>query len=134
MYERALHFKNRFLRDGVLFLLFTPLFIYMNQTDGKPFTKGIIILPLVGSLWLLSGWWILKNLKLKSASGDGSEIIPERMHYKKAELVFSFLIFITLVLSLQHWKFAEYLGIAVVVSYSYWLYSQIKLLRNYFAA
>jgi hypothetical protein len=131
MYERAQYYRSKYIRNGIAGLVISALLIYYTATKNEPFTPAIIIFPIVAFMWFYFGLWINKKLKVKIAATE-SQIIDERFPFKQIEYFLSLLIAIALVLGFQHWKFADYLIIPLVIAYVWWSYYQMKLLNNYF--
>lgn len=132
MYERAEYFKNRFIRNGIAGFAISAFFMYNAFSNEKTFQPIAFIFPVVAFVWLCLGLWINKKLKTKDAIKDSNEITDERISFQYIELILTVLLVLSLFLNIRHYEYANYLMISIVIAYTYWLYTQVKLLSKYF--
>ncbi len=132
MYERAKYFRNKFIRNGIFGLVICVILIYSTVTSEALFLARLIILLIVSVVWLYFGLHINRKLKSKDKTKDKIEITDERISFKQVEFLLSILLIVAIFLGIRHVKYADYLAIPIVVAYLWWLYSQMKLLNNYF--
>lgn len=132
MDERAKYFSRKFIRNGIAGILISALLIYNAIVKIEPSNVTLFIFPVLSLVWLYFGLMINKKLKTKNATNSIPEISDERITFRQIEFVFTILIFGILFAYLKHLSYAGYLIAAVLIAYIWWLYSQIKLLNNYF--
>ncbi len=133
MYERAKYFRTKFIRNGIAGFAMSALLIYYT-IKGEALNPSVVIIPVAALLWLYFGLRINNKLKAKDEANRSSEIPEEGIPFKQVESILSVLVIIIIFLSITHWKYADYLAIPMLITYCWWLYSQMKLLNNYFRA
>lgn len=132
MYERAIYYRNKFIRNGILGFAVSAFLISSAVTTDKSFIPGIIIFPIASFLWLYFGMQINRKLKAKVATNDKLINTHERFSFKQIESILSILIVAVIILGVRYEQYANYIAIPILVAYIWWLYSQMKLLNNYF--
>lgn len=134
MYQKALYFKSKFLRNGIIMLLLSGLQFYQAYSINEPFSPALLIIPVLSFVWIYFGLLITKQLKTKVAINDSNEIADEVYSYKQVELVLTILLLVMFFLLTRHWKYAEYLMFPIALAYLFWLFKQVKDLNAYFKA
>jgi len=135
MFERATYFKGKFIRNGIAGFVFSALFIYLFFTKKDESMNPIIFaFPIAAFAWLFYGFRISKKLKEKNKTSVNDPLIisDERISYKQADFIFSIFVLVSLLLSFNHWKYANYLILLGLVAYTWWFSRQMKLLEEYF--
>ena len=131
MYQVALYFKNKFLRQGIILLLLSGLPLYQAYTLNENFSITFLIMPVVAVIWLYLGVMLAQKLKTKVAVAYNNEITDENFSYKKVEVIM-----VTVILALhflgKHWKYVDYLMLTVALVYLFWLFKQMQKLNTYF--
>ena len=131
MYERAKYFKNKSIRNVIGGVILCALSISSFVTKGAVSIPGLIIIPVATLLWIYMAVWINKNLKNKSPEPD-DEITSEQISYRYVEGIMYALFVVVLLLSIRQIDMVKYLAIPVVIGYAYWLFTQVRLLNQYF--
>ena len=131
MNERADYYRNKFIRNGIVGIAISGFLIYNAITVDKTFSLILIIFPLFASVWLYFGLKINHKMKLKSSQNE-IESSDERVSFKSIEFFFSLLIITSILLSVKHWKYANYLTVTTLAIYITWVYKQMKILNDYF--
>ena len=134
MNERAKYFRSKFIRNGIAGFAISAFLIYSAIAKSESIKPILFIIPVVSFVWLYFGFWINKKLKAKNAKLESFEIKDERISFKQVDLIFTALLVAAVILLVRHLKYADYLVIPVAIFYFYWLYSQLKLLNEYFKA
>jgi hypothetical protein len=132
MYERAKYFSSKFIHNGIGGLAVSAFLIYYAFTENESLKPIGYILPFVALVWLSFGLWINKKLKAKDPTNESSEITDEKISFKQVEFILLALLMAVIFLGVKLWRHADYLAIPVMIAYIWWLYSQMKLLNNYF--
>ncbi len=132
MYEKALYFKNKFLRNGIILLLLSGILLYPSKIYNEPFNPLILVLPAFGMLWIYLSLMLSKKIKSKVADVKSNEITDETFSYKHTEVVLTVILLGVIFLSIKHWKYADYLVLPVALAYLFWLFKQVQGLNVYF--
>lgn len=135
MYEKAIYFKNKFLRNGIILLLLSGFLFYPSKINNEPFNPLMLIAPAFGIIWIYLSLMLSKKIKTKVAEANSNEITDETFSYKQVEVVLTILLLVALFLSIfKHWMYADYLLFPVALAYLFWLFKQIQNLNSYFKA
>ena len=134
MYEKAIYFKWKFIRNGIAGIVFSILLIYYIVTKNESVNPFTIVIPVVAFAWIFYGLRIAKKLKLKNKTSTGDSIIitDERISFKQIDFIFSICFFVVLLLSFNHWKYAGSFCILWLIAYTWWFSGQMKGLEEYF--
>ncbi|HOZ82928.1 MAG TPA: hypothetical protein PLU85_02265 [Bacteroidia bacterium] len=132
MYERAKYFRDKFIRNSIAAFAICGLLIYTVITQHKSVMPGLIIFPAVAFAWLYLGLWINNKLKSKHAT-DISEVTDEKISFKQVQFIFSIFFVVVVLLYFKHLKIVNYLAVPIILIYAWWLFSQMKMLSNYFS-
>lgn len=131
MYARAKYYRSKFIRNGIAGFALSALFIYTIVLKNESLNPMAIVFLVVSSVWLFFGLRINKKLKAKTTTNDSFEITDERIPFKYVEFVLTLLLLTTIVLSIKQWMYATYLAIPVLLVYSWWMYTQMRLVNIY---
>ncbi len=134
MNERVKYFKSKFIRSGIVGFAISVFLIYSAIAKSESINPILFIIPVVAFVWLYFGFWINKKLKSKNEKLESFEIKDERISFKQVDIILTALLIAVTILVVRHLKYADYLVIPVAIFYFYWLYSQVKLLDEYFKA
>jgi hypothetical protein len=133
MYERANFFSRRFINNAVSGLIWCVMLCFLNMNSSLFIKPLLILFPVISFYWLYLGLSIRKKLKLINRAEEpaNEEIRTERVPYKTAQFILTYLLFISLFLSVSHYSYAQSVVLPVVAIYVIWLGRHVRMIKKY---